>query len=199
MNKIKAQESLDYLKRTATDLGIYNICYEILHDTRFFIWSGSGHSYQHHYGTHGLIVHTAEVVELCLVNNKLLDCGIPEHLLFLAAFYHDIGKMWDYKELVETGIPENTWISTPHKRHIHHISRSAIVWSENNKIEKDNGRLLTETEKDEVLHAILAHHGQREWGSPVSPNTKLAWMLHLCDGISARMDDATKWDQMKKQ
>jgi 3'-5' exoribonuclease len=43
---------------------------------------------------------------------------------------------------------------------------------------------------DNVLHAILAHHGSREWGSPVVPLTKLAWMLHLCDGISARMDDA---------
>ena len=44
-------------------------------------------------------------------------------------------------------------------------------------------------EHDEVLHAILSHHGRREYGSPVSPSTRIAWLLHLCDSISARMFD----------
>jgi 23S rRNA maturation-related 3'-5' exoribonuclease YhaM len=48
--------------------------------------------------------------------------------------------------------------------------------------------------EDEVLHAILAHHGFQEFGSPVQPNSKVAWLLHLCDSISARMDDVDKMD-----
>ena len=43
--------------------------------------------------------------------------------------------------------------------------------------------------EDEVLHCILSHHGQRAWGSPVAPKSIEAWILHLCDGLSARADD----------
>jgi len=51
---------------------------------------------------------------------------------------------------------------------------------------------------DKVLHAILAHHGCREAGSPVAPKTREAWLVHFCDGISARMDDADTWDIIKR-
>jgi 23S rRNA maturation-related 3'-5' exoribonuclease YhaM len=42
---------------------------------------------------------------------------------------------------------------------------------------------------DNVLHAIIAHHAWREWGSPCTPDTRLAWLLHLCDSLSARLND----------
>ena len=37
-----------------------------------------------------------------------------------------------------------------------------------------------------------AHHGIRAWGSPVSPNTQLAWLLHLSDNLSARLNDCDR-------
>lgn len=33
--------------------------------------------------------------------------------------------------------------------------------------------------------------------SPVAQKTRVAWLLHLCDGISARMDDAETLDVVK--
>jgi 23S rRNA maturation-related 3'-5' exoribonuclease YhaM len=51
---------------------------------------------------------------------------------------------------------------------------------------------MEQSEIDEVTHAILSHHGQREWGSPVRPATKLAWILHTCDMMSARVNDCDK-------
>lgn len=191
MDKIEAQGSLQYLTDMAYKYNVAMLCEPVLNDNRFILWSGSGRFGAHHYGDHGLVIHTAEVVRLCLLNNLNLDAGIEERSLFCAALFHDTGKMWDYQKV------EDVWGGTPHKRKIHHISRSALTWQSavdclwrlDAKIEWP-----TQADVDEILHAILAHHGLREWGSPVAPKSKMAWMLHLCDGISARMSDAESWD-----
>ena len=51
--------------------------------------------------------------------------------------------------------------------------------------------------QEDVLHVILSHHGNRLAGSPVAPKTREAWIIHLCDGISARLYDADTWDVVK--
>ena len=184
------KESFKFLESQSAYFGVSSLANVVLEDKRFPIWSGSGHSHQHHYGKHGLIIHTAEVVELCLNNNKLLSAGIDERELYLAGLFHDVGKTWDY-EACDSDYKD--WRKTPHARHIHHVSRSALVWNQA-ALEDESFHL---SKIDEITHAILAHHGQREWGSPVMPNTKLAWMLHLCDSISARTYDADTWDHVK--
>jgi 3'-5' exoribonuclease len=189
MNQNDAKYSYEYLKETAYRLGVTDIATPLLSDPRFEIWSGSSKPIQHHYGKNGLVIHTAEVVRLCLLNAEALKLNIQPQRIFLSALYHDAGKMWDYRPL---DAEHKEWEGTSHKRHIHHISRSAMFFKE-----VANKCQVEEEFVDDVLHAILAHHGLREWGSPVSPNTQLAWLLHLCDGISARMDDANKWDHTK--
>jgi len=186
--------SLEYIEKTANDLGVGHIADEVIGDGRFYLWSGSSRREQHHYGKHGLVRHTAEVIMLCLANDAILGCGMSRKELFLAALFHDCGKMWDYASRSDDGTPYySNWISTPHKRSIHHISRSAIQW--NLAASKwDLAKSDPSIDVDEITHAILAHHGQRAWGSPVAPKSGLAWMLHLCDGISARMNDCDSWD-----
>ena len=39
---------------------------------------------------------------------------------------------------------------------------------------------------NQVGHCILAHHGHKEWGSPVEPITTEARILHFADDLSAR-------------
>ena len=187
------ETSLAYIKKTAIDLGVDHIADEVLDDGRFYLWSGSSCREQHHYGKHGLVKHTAEVIQLCLANNALLGDRLDKKDLFLAALFHDCGKMWDYAPVETNEIPDyDWWWSKDHKRKIHHISRSAIQW--NLAAAKWELSHFTLIEVDEITHAILSHHGQRAWGSPVAPKSGIAWMLHLCDGISARMDDCDTWD-----
>lgn len=172
---------------------------EVLDNDKFEIWSGSGLGFQHHYGKGQLAQHTLEVVEIALANNayfKTLGKGLDDRLVYLAAVFHDAGKMWDYapqedyNELLDTDfVNYDKWGSTDHKRKIYHISRSALIWS---KAFDKYGSFLPPEAHDEVLHAILAHHGQREWGSPVTPKTKLGWLIHLADNMSARFDDCEK-------
>jgi 3'-5' exoribonuclease len=160
---------------------------------QFEFWSGSHQECYHHYGKGGLVRHTLEVVELGLHTIPTLDlCGKVDSIeYFLAALFHDTGKMFDYT----TDDKFKAFESAPHKRYIHHISRSALIWHDvASKFSEINDRY-----HDSVLHAILAHHGLREYGSPVAPKTRVAWLLHLCDGISARMDDAETLDVVHKK
>ena len=174
----------------ANALGVYDIASVVIADPRFELWSGSSKEHQHHYGMGGLIQHTYEVVELCISNYILLKLDVDRTELYLSALFHDCGKMWDYEPINEE---YTKWQGTEHKRTIHHISRSAIVWNQACAFHNFKyGKYA-----DSVTHNILSHHGQREWGSPVMPKTKAAWLLHLCDGISARMNDADKWDFVK--
>lgn len=152
----------------------------VLGNPDFGTWTGSGGEGQHHYGTGQLAQHTLEVVDLCLVTNDYyhsLGKGVPKDLLYLAALFHDLGKLTDYE------LKEGVWTSAEDKYKVHHISRSAIAWSKHT----DDLTWLTKEQKDEVLHAILAHHGRREWGSPVEPRTRMAWLLHLSDNMSAKI------------
>ena len=187
---MKAQQSLEALVGHAIAFGVKDTSDVVLFDPRFILWSGSSKPEQHHYGKGGLVIHTAEVVDLALRNNAFFppEKQVDRKHLFLAALFHDAGKMWDYKPVVEGYY--DSWTSTVHKRQIHHISRSGLVWSKAHDQHRPEGVV-----HDDVLHAILAHHGQRDWGSPVSPNTRLAIMLHLCDNMSARMDDIDKIDR----
>ncbi len=76
------------------------------------------------------------------------------------------------------------WGPADHKFKIHHITRSALFFSECAK--KYN---LDADVTDRVIHNILSHHQRKEWGSPVEPKTKIAWILHLADSVSARLYD----------
>lgn len=198
----------------ADSLGVKDIAEEVLNDPRFAVWTASHGCNKHHYGKGGLQQHTWEVVVLCMnsvfFHQEVSKEKVDKRTLFLAALFHDIGKLWDYEPYTfrydenEAGdvpdapdkapITDNTeWWSTIHKRKIHHISRSVMVWQQ--AIAKypkytDIG--------DEVIHCILSHHGLRDWGSPVMPKSREAWILHHCDCLSARMNDCDGWDQVKK-
>jgi len=179
--------TVERLTQMANNLGVLQISKIVLDNPRFKIWTASGKKESHHYGKGGLEQHVFEVAELCQQTNNFfatIGKSVNSQQLFLAALFHDVGKLWDY-EPVDPDC--NDWQVTSHKRNIHHISRSALVWGE-----AIHSCTHPSEWDDEVLHAILSHHGLRAWGSPVAPASRLAWMLHLCDGLSARMQDFDK-------
>jgi 3'-5' exoribonuclease len=109
---------------------------------------------------------------------------VPHKLLFVAALLHDYGKIYDYEAYFNNDTFKIEYRHTDHKNKIHHIAASVLHL---HKIGEKHG--LSKDEIDAVTHAILAHHGQKQWGSPVEPQTKLAWILHCADMASARVND----------
>jgi 3'-5' exoribonuclease len=200
--KIEAENILGQLKAQSISFGVRDLCYMMLSDKKFLECSGSGKKGQHHYGEYGLIKHTSEVVNYCLTMANHVEYPIDEKILFLGALFHDYGKTYDY----ERGKYQGQWQKTQHARRIHHISRSALLWQRScdayfeihgeRPSDPRDEMEITEDEVDLVTHIILSHHGRREWGSPVAPNTREAWMVHLCDGMSARLNDCETLDRL---
>jgi 3'-5' exoribonuclease len=163
------------------------VVHELLSDPKFRDWTGSGKDGQHHFGRHGLATHTLEIINLMLTSNVTLNLNLDEFEIIFSGLFHDSGKLHDYS--TEDKI---IWTPTPHRRLIHHVSRSGLIWS---KAVSIDGK-YHDKYHDIVWHNILAHHGLREHGSPVMPKTQTAWLLHLCDSISARMNDADTLDMV---
>ena len=91
---------IEQLRDLAAYYSVLDISKEVLDKPEFAIASGAGKSDQHHYGDGGLLQHTWEVVTLCLNNANFfafIENDIPRKELFLAALFHDVGKIWDYQ------------------------------------------------------------------------------------------------------
>jgi 3'-5' exoribonuclease len=160
----------------------------ILDNKDFAFWTGSLDN-KHHYGKGGLSFHTHDVITIGRAVKKATNADVDDCAFFLAALFHDFGKIRDYAPVDKDG---SEWQATQHKRNIHHITRSVLVWDYATR----KCSYVTEHNED-IIHAILAHHGQKEWGSPVLPNTKLAWLLHFSDALSARLNDCVNEDYPK--
>lgn len=173
------------MREIAASYDLSDICAEVLNVPEFAVWTGAPHPNLHHYGHGGLAKHTYEVLRLCLDSYRALSAfggpAIDPQVLVAAAIYHDFGKVTDYRP---TDDSMTGWESTDDKHLVYHISRSAIHWSK--AVDRHPRHRSIETP---VLHAILAHHGLKQWSSPVEPRTREAWILHLSDQMSARVND----------
>ena len=188
---------IDYLKELKRACKFEDVSFytdPVLNDPDFIICSGAGSDKHHHYGDGGLLKHTHEVFEFAQsisgIYNGKCERGkeVNWQELLVSVIWHDYGKIWDYqKENGVWGKHDN------HARTIHHISRSAIEW------ERAISNIYIEfpLKVENITHNILSHHGCREWGSPVAPASREAWILHLADNLSARLDDCDKHDIIK--
>lgn len=176
-------EYIKLIKSLLPDAKDSELAEEVLSNSYFVRASGSGAADMHHFGDGGLAEHTYEVIASSL---KMADfygfTNTQKQDLYFAALFHDYGKMYDYTLPSSDG----TVLKTEHYYKVYHVSRSSLFWNEQAKKHNYSGSI------DDVLHAILSHHQLKEWGSPVTPKTPVAWILHCCDSISARINELQK-------
>ena len=161
-------------------------CYEVIDDHRF---GEAPASLSHHHAyTGGLAVHTLEVLRY--LNPWTAAMKVNVDVLITAAVWHDYMKVREYVPFVPKGFaiptPQPDWMHNPDGfgLKIGHISAGATAF---NKSADKYG--LRHDLRDAVVHCILAHHGRREWGSPVEPQTVEALLLHQADLLSARFGE----------
>lgn len=130
----------------------------------------------HHGFIGGLAEHTLGVANLCDSLASLYPF-LNRDLLITAALFHDIGKV---REL--SCFPSNDY--TDEGQLIGHIIIGYQMVSERMKTIPDFPQELGE----ELLHCILAHHGELEYGSPKKPAIPEALALSLADLTDARME-----------
>ena len=134
----------------------------------------------HHSFVGGLLEHTLSVVKHCdfySMNYPILNRDI----LITAALFHDVGKMQELSTF-----PENDY--TDDGQLLGHIFIGANIVS--NYIKKANK--FPAKLANELIHCILAHHGELEYGSPKKPATAEALALHFADNLDAKMQTMTE-------
>ena len=134
----------------------------------------------HHGFVGGLLEHTLSVVKMCDYFSKQYP-ALNRDLLLTAAMFHDIGKT---KEL--SAFPENDY--TDEGQLIGHIMIGAqMVSTGAAKIPGFPKKL-----ENELVHCVLAHHGELEYGSPKKPALIEALALNLADNADAKLETMTE-------
>ncbi len=128
----------------------------------------------HHAYLRGLFEHTLAVCNNCLAICALYP-KLDKQILFAAALFHDIGKIEELSGALGTEytslgklmghISIGMEIVTPH---LHNCGLEA------HSIQH-------------YKHLILSHHGELEYGSPKTPSTPEAFILHYADNIDAKL------------
>lgn len=130
----------------------------------------------HHAVLGGLLEHTLSVVGLC----RLLADHYPavnRDLLVTAAILHDLGKI---KELTW----DRVFDYTDPGRLLGHITLGALMVEERVRTIPDFPPALATG----LLHCILSHHGELEWGSPKRPKTLEAIVLHYAENLDGKVN-----------
>ncbi|MCS7257945.1 MAG: HD domain-containing protein [candidate division WOR-3 bacterium] len=130
----------------------------------------------HHGYLGGLLEHTVTMLRVAQAMLNFYP-ELNHALVITGVALHDIGKLWEYQ--YDTGI-----MHTDEGILLGHI----VIGYEfvKNEIVQINGFSKEKTEL--LLHIILSHHGQKEFGSPVTPKFAEAFMVHIIDNLDARLN-----------
>lgn len=137
---------------------------------------------RHHARLGGLLLHTAEVMEIARTAAKASRASVD--LVTAGALLHDIGKVDSYE------ITAGGFRYTPCGRLLGHIVLGTLMLER--RAAKVGEPVCSEGQMLELQHLILAHHGQLEFGSPVEPMTLEAELLHWADEASAKANDMSE-------
>jgi 3'-5' exoribonuclease len=138
----------------------------------------------HHAYRHGLLEHSVIVAETAAGVAARFDT-VDRDLVLTGALLHDIGKIEAYTS--DAMAPLLTDEGRLHGEIVigHDLVRDLIA---------EVPGFPPETAK-RLRHIIVSHHGMREKGSPVVPQTREAIIVHYCDDMTARIgavDDAER-------
>lgn len=132
----------------------------------------------HHAYLHGLLVHTLQMVRVAVALCNLYPM-LNRDVLIAGVILHDLGK------IVEYDFSRPGFSRTDEGRLVGHLNIAISMIDEAAiKIGLDRHALSIVALK----HLILSHHGRYEYGSPVLPMSKEAFVLHFIDEIDAKIN-----------
>ncbi len=134
----------------------------------------------HHGFIGGLLEHSLSVAKLCDYIAGVYP-AIKRDLLVTAAICHDIGKIDELSVF-----PENDY--TDEGQLVGHIVMGAMMLKERMKSIEGFPKVLG----DELIHCILSHHGELEFGSPKKPSIIEAIALAHADNMDAKLQTFTE-------
>ena len=177
-------ELLEIASENLTDDLVKQLVFNILESYQEEISTYPAASRNHHAYFGGYIEHVVSVAKNSLLLAKKYSAMFPDlnppldvNLVLAGAILHDIGKVIELD-----GKPTGAEY-TPQGRLIGHILLGRDLLREHaQQIEGfDEEKLLR------LEHIIVSHQNLPEWGSPVSPHTLEALLVHYSDEIDAKV------------
>lgn len=129
----------------------------------------------HHAYIGGLLEHTLNVVNNCIALAGLYSAA-DRDLLVTAAALHDVGKVEEFEWSVAIKYSDAGHL-------VGHVVGGAMMVKKAADAIKDFDPILNLA----LQHAILAHHGMKEYGSPKQPKSIEAMILHAADDLDAKV------------
>ena len=194
--EVRARQAIDwaYIIERVTAIGdprLRLVCEAFIadHGDRFRRTAGA-RSY-HHARRGGLVEHTAQMMRVAGAIVPLYP-QLNLDLLIAGTLFHDSGKLWE-NHLPETGF---TMGFDERGELMGHISIGMeLVNSLWRKIQASEAASnwsdmmpATDDVRLHLLHLIGSHHGEPQFGSPVSPKTPEAMALSYIDNLDARLE-----------
>ncbi len=151
--------------------------------------TGAARNY-HHSRRGGLVEHTAQMMRAAQAVAAVYP-RLNRDLLLAGVLFHDSGKLW------ENAYPENGFIMPFDERGElagHIMIGMELVNRMWRKASEAHGqawaafRPPSEDVRLHLLHLIAAHHGSKEFGSPVDPKTPEAFALNHIDNLDAKLE-----------
>ena len=182
----------DYIRRTIegfNDRHLGALIRTLLNDNRDLFTKLPAAQNLHHAYEHGLLEHVWSLTRICtfLADHYAdyyhqLDPPLNKDLILAAAIVHDIGKL---VELVPEGFEAKYTIRGKLLGHI--VLGRDMIRDAAGQIEgfPEETLLLLE-------HAILAHHGRLDFGSPVLPQTVEALIVAFADDLDSKVNLAAR-------
>ena len=171
---------LDFLETNIKNEQVKNLTLQTLQKYAkdpFFLQAPAAKK-NHHNFPGGLLKHT---MELCLIAKSLKETNLYPYvewdIVYGACILHDMGKIYDY-EFKDNMIESTEKISLTG----HLVTTPLEIYDTAKTLGIERTPVF-----ENLLHAVIAHHGKKEWGSPQTPNTKEAWVVHLVDMISSQI------------
>ena len=128
----------------------------------------------HHAYRSGLLEHTVSVGEATAMLAR--HYGLHVSLAVAGALLHDLGKIWELR-------PGPSIEYTDSGRLLGHLTME-VLYVEERIAELES---FPKELRRQLLHILLAHHGEYEYGSPRRPKTPEAMLVHSVDNMDARV------------
>lgn len=154
---------------------------------KFFKWPGAVEV--HHAYIGGLAEHTLAVTDIARCTAQMYrenGYNLNLSLITAGALLHDVGKL----ETIECDVT----IRHNEKESLYgHVQLGAEY------VKRAIGSKLTEKEEQELMHIILSHQLEREWGAAVRPATPEAAIVAYADYMDSKLNRYFEVTELQKE
>lgn len=175
-------EKLTKNMETIKNETLRNLVGEFLNDTELMknLCKAPAATSVHHSYLGGLLEHTLNMTDSAIALFPLYP-NIQKDLVLAGILFHDMGKTQELSYKM-------AFSYTTSGQLVGHITKSAFMIKEKADKLAASGKTIDTEVLDALLHIVLSHHGQYEFGSPKIPATAEAFMVSYLDNLDAKMN-----------